>query len=201
MDAMPRATYVGNARPKPGWRAVRPADAEVVIDEERCDLRLRAGGEDLGSIIRTPRLLMGLHPFFPLERAPHTPRLRVGGVIVQRRSWYVDSAALGDRPSGVSAAFVTALERERGAREIPRWVFARPVPGQVRAEGNFTRDKDNKPVYYDLESVVFLDIFERRLRKYGSLIVTEMLPAPDQLIWHGASGRFAFELRTNYVER
>jgi hypothetical protein len=201
MTTVPDATYVGVGRPKRGWQAVRPADAELVIDEERCDIRLRHAGRDLGSIIRTPRLLMGLHPFFPLERAPHTPRLRVGNVVVQRRSWYIESTALGDRSTGVSAAFVSALERERAERGIPRWVFGRPIPGQVRAEGNFARDKDNKPLYYDLESVVFLDILERRLRKYGGLILTEMLPSPQQLIWSQPAGRIAFELRTNYVAR
>jgi hypothetical protein len=190
---------VGTGRPKPGWRAVRPADAEVVVDEERCDVRLRApgSGEDLGSLVRTIRLLTGLHPFFPLERAPHTPRLRVGDVVVQRRSWHVGSAALGEpRPAGVSAAFVAAVERERAARGIPRRVFARPAPGVLRAASFSARDKDTKPLYLDLESVVFLDLLERRLRKYGTLVFTEMLPTPDQLPWIQPEGRFTFELQT-----
>ena len=203
MAAMPRPTYVGTARPKLGWATVRPADAEVIVDEDRCDLRLRApSGEDLGSIIASPSLIVALHPFFPFERAPHAPRLRVGKVIVQRRSWHVESAALGEpRPAGVSAAFVRGLERERAERGIPRHVFVRPPQGALRNRGALTRDKDNKPLYLDLESVVFLEILERRLRKYGTLVVTEMLPAPHELLWQTPEGRYTFELRTNIVLR
>ena len=200
MAAMPHATYVGAGRPKPGWRTVRPADAEVVVDEEHCDVRLRAGGEDLGSMIRTLRLLSGLHPFFPLERDGHTPRLRVGNVVVQRQSWHLESDAIGERPHGVSAAFISRLERERATRGIPRRVYVRPVPG--RLTGTWAaRDKDNKPIYVDLESVMFLDILERRLRKYGALVLTEMSPSPEQLLWRLPSGGFTFELRTNVVPR
>jgi len=189
--------FIGSGRPKPDWRVVRPADAEVVVDEERCDVRLRSGGgEDLGTIVRVPRLVHGAHPFFPFVRVPHEPRLRVGRVIVQREAWYITSAELGEpRPSGVSAAFVTAIERLRAERGIPRRVFARPAPGAGDT------GKDQKPVYIDLESLVLLDIFERRLRKYGTLTLSEMLPLPEQLIWRTAEGRFTFELRTNVIPR
>jgi len=163
-------------------------------------MRLRApGGDDLGSIVRNVRLLAGLHPFFPLELEPHQPRLSVGDVIVQRRAWSVESSAIGDRPGGVSAAFVAAIERERAARDIPRWVFVRPAPGALRAGAWFGRDKDSKPLYIDLESIVFLDLLERRLRKYGTLIFTEMVPTPDELVWKLPDGRYTFELRTNLV--
>jgi hypothetical protein len=197
--AMARPTFVGTPVPKPTWRTCAPADAEVVLDEERRDIRLRAGDEDLGSLIRTPRLHMAMHPFFPFEHAPHQPRLVLGDVVVQREAWYVTSAELGEpRPTGASASFVTAVERLRAARGIPRWVFVRPAPG-VLGGANWDRDKDHKPLYVDLESVVFLDILERRLRKYGSLIVVEMLPDPRHLAWLGDGGRHVFELRTIVV--
>jgi hypothetical protein len=199
ITSVPGATYAGSGRPKPGWRAVRPADAHVVIDDEREDIRLRGpAGEDLGSIVRTLRLLAGLHPFFPFERAPHAPRLRIGDVVVQRQTWHVDGATLGTRrPNGVSARFIAAIERERAARGIPRWVFVRPAPEQLQGAAWFARDKDNKPLYIDLESAVFLDILERRFRKYGTLVLTEMLPTPEQTIWRTDEGAFTFELRTN----
>jgi hypothetical protein len=202
MLALRRAVFLGSGRPKPGWHVVRPADAEVVVDEERCDVRLRsASGEDLGSIVRVPRLVHGAHPFFPFVRVPHEPRLRVGRVIVQREAWYITSAELGEqRPSGVSAAFVTAIERLRAERGIPRRVFARPAPGVLGGAG-WDPGKDHKPLYIDLESLVLLDIFERRLRKYGTLAISEMLPLPEQLIWRTAEGRFTFELRTNVIPR
>lgn len=202
MEAMPSPTYVGGGRTPPSWRAIRPADAEVVIDEERCDIRLRAPGThaDLGSIVRTVRLVTGIHPFFPLERSPHEPRLKLGDVVVQREAWHVESAAIGEpRPTGVSAMFVAGIERARAERGIPRWVFVRPAPHVLAANAWFARDKDHKPLCVDLESVVFLDILERRLRKYGTLLFTEMLPAPAQLVWETPDGRFPFELRTTLV--
>jgi hypothetical protein len=70
--------------------------------------------------------MMGMHPFFPSVRAPHAPRLRLGTTVVQRQTWHVTSAELGEpRPTGLSAALVTAIERMRRDRGIPRWVFAR----------------------------------------------------------------------------
>jgi hypothetical protein len=201
MAALPTATYVGAGRPKSGWRTVRPSDAEVVLDDAAHDIRLRdpTTGADLGSLVRTVRLMGGMHPFFPLERAPHSPRLTVGGAVVQRRAWIVDTAELGGRPTGVSAGFVAAIERLRADRGIPRWVFARPAPGVLGGSAHFARDKDQKPVCLDLESVVFLDVLERRLTKLGQLAITEMLPAPDQLPWVTPAGRFTFELRGNLV--
>jgi hypothetical protein len=200
MSARARPVYLGSGRPKPHWNTVRPADAEVIVDEERCDIRLRtSAGDDLGSIVRNVRLLAGIHPFFPLERSPHLPRLLVGDTIVQRRTWSVESAAIGDRPGGVSAMFTAAIERERAARGIPRWVFVRPAPGALGTGTWFGRDKDNKPLCLDLESVVYLDIFERRLRKYGTMLVTEMVPDPDHLVWQLPDGRYTFELRTNLI--
>ena len=202
MTAMPQPTYVGMRRPRPGWRAIRPADAEVFVDEQHADVRLRTpAGDDLGSIIRTVRLLTGMHPFFPFERVPHAPRLCVGEVVAQREAWHIDSAELGERPAGVSTALIAAVERLRADRGIPRWIFLRPSSAALPVTTWFGRDKDQKPIYIDLESVVFLDIFERRLRKYGSLTVIEMLPKPDELFWRLPGGRHTFELRTNVVPR
>jgi hypothetical protein len=100
----------------------------------------------------------------------------------------------------VSGAFVAAIERARADRGIPRWVFTRPRPDAF-AGGFRNRDKDHKPICIDLESAVSLDIFERRLRKYGVMILTEMLPSPEELVWRTPEGRFVFELRTNLVAR
>jgi hypothetical protein len=44
-----------------------------------------------------------------------------------------------------------------------------------------------------------LETFHRWLVKAGELEVTEMLPAPDQLFWKEASGRYTFEMRTLIV--
>jgi len=48
---------------------------------------------------------------------------------------------------------------------------------------------------------LFLEILHRWLTKAGELEVTEMLPRPDQLLWHEADGRRTFELRTLILPR
>ncbi|MEJ7596926.1 MAG: hypothetical protein WKG01_03365 [Kofleriaceae bacterium] len=205
--ALPQATFVGNGRPKRGWRTVRPAEAEVIVDDEARDIRLRAGdGRDLGSLVRCFRTMMGMHPFFPFERSPHAPRLRLGSTVVQRQTWNLTSPECGEpRPNGVSPQFITAIERVRRDRGVPRWVFVRPSFSSLRTREGlrthdvYARDKDQKPFYVDLESVLFLDILERRLRKYGDLVLSEMLPAPDQLVWSEDGRRYVFELRASIV--
>lgn len=199
--AFPNATFVGRGRPRPEWTTVRRADAEVVMDEAARDIRLRdPAGRDLGSLIRCFRTMMGMHPFFPFVREPHAPRLRLGTTVVQRQTWNVTSAELGEpRPTGLSAAFVTAIERMRRDRGIPRWVFTRARSKSFTTSDLYARDKDLKPFYVDLESTVFLDILERKLRKYGEVVFSEMLPSPDQLVWSDRDGRTVFELRTSVI--
>jgi hypothetical protein len=128
------------------------------------------------------------------------PRLRCGRVIVQRESWTVAREDLlpGDY-TGVSRGLVTAIERLRSAKNWPRYIFIRPSEQALRRSGAEGRDKDTKPVFIDLESYLFLEIFHGWLMKAGELEVTEMLPDPDHLVWQEKDGRRTFELRTLIV--
>ena len=87
------------------------------------------------------------------------------------------------------------------ASELPRYGYIRPTERALRRSGAEGRDKDTKPVFIDLESYLFLEIFHRWLTKGGELEVTEMLPTPDQLLWQEEDGRRTFELRTQIVPR
>jgi hypothetical protein len=86
-------------------------------------------------------------------------------------------------------------------KDWPRYIYIRPTEQALRRSGAEGRDKDTKPVFIDLESYLFLEIFHRWLVKAGELEVTEMLPAPDQLLWREADGRRTFELRTMIAPR
>jgi hypothetical protein len=195
-DALPEHTvFVSSQRAKPGWRYVPPSEAEVFVDEEG-DVALRHGDEYLGSFARNWVIPLGFHPFL-FTIAPHTPRLRCGRVIVQRRAWSVSADELGGGDfSGVSRDLVIAIERLRAARDWPRFIYIRPSENALRRSGAENRDKDTKPVFIDLESYLFLEIFHRWLTKAGELEVTEMLPAPNDLLWKEADGRRTFEMRT-----
>jgi hypothetical protein len=211
-DALPESSnFVAPQRGNPNWRTVRPADSEVYIDETTGDVCLRkiASHEYLGSFARAWIIPLGFHPF-QFGMAPHVPRLRCGKVIVQRRAWVVTEAEFpGGNYTGVSRDLVLAIEKLRAQRNLPRFVYIRPTEQALRRSGAEGRDKDTKPVFIDLESYLFLEIFYRWLKKSGELEVTEMLPDPDHLLWkepdsesvRERGGRRTFELRTLIIPR
>ena len=202
LDAMPELTYfVAPQRGNPRWRIIPPAEIDVFIDEATGDvgLRTRASGEYLGSFARGWTIPLGFHPFL-FGRTPHMPRLRCGRVIVQRRAWTVSLEELPQgNYTGVSRNLVAAIERLRAAKGWPRHIYIRPSEQALRRSGAEGRDKDTKPVFIDLESYPFLEIFHGWLTKAGELEVTEMLPDPEHLLWQEKDGRRTFELRTQIV--
>jgi hypothetical protein len=200
-DALPNLTwFVSPQRGNPKWQTVRPGDAEVYVDPNG-DVCLRRidNRQHLGSFSRNWIIPLGFHPFC-FSWGKHTPRLRCGNVIVQRRMWTIalDELGKGDF-TGVSRDLVLAVEQLRVKRDLPRFIYIRPTEQALRRSGAEGRDKDTKPVFVDLESYLFLEIFHRWLTKAGEIEVTEMLPAPDQLLWKEPDGRRTFELRTLIV--
>jgi hypothetical protein len=202
-DAVPNLTwFVAPQRGNPKWQTVRPDDAEVYVDPNG-DVCLRKidNRQHLGSFARNWIIPLGFHPFC-FSWGKHTPRLRCGKVVVQRRMWAIalDEIGKGDF-TGISRDLVLAVERLRAKLDLPRFVYIRPTEQALRRSGAEGRDKDTKPVFVDLESYLFLEIFHRWLTKAGELEVTEMLPMPDQLLWQEPDGRRTFELRTLIVPR
>ena len=201
-DAMPeRTNFVAPQRGNPKWRTVRPADAEVFIDQSTGDVGVREIGsqEYLGSFARAWLIPLGFHPF-QFTLGLHTPRLRCGRVIVQRRTWTITQEEWpAGNYTGVSRDLVVGVERLRARKSLPRYVYIRPTERALRRSGAEGRDKDTKPVFIDLESYLFLEIFYRWLTKAGELDVTEMLPDPEHLPWREPEGRRTFELRTLIV--
>lgn len=203
-DAMPEfSNFVAPQRANPKWKRISPADAEVYVDEQTGDVGVRKtdNHEHLGSFARAWVIPLGFHPF-QFGMTPHTPRLRCGKVIVQRRSWTVRADELiPGAYTGVSSHLVLAIEKLRAERNLPRFVYIRPTEHALRRSGAEGRDKDTKPVFVDLESYLFLEIFHRWLVKAGEIEVTEMLPDPEHLFWKESDGRHSFELRTLIVPR
>jgi hypothetical protein len=202
-DALPELSwFVAPQRGNPKWQTVSPAETEVYVDStgDVC-LRRTSDRRHLGSFARNWIIPLGFHPF-SFSCGTHTPRLRCGKVVVQRRSWTIltDDLIPGDY-TGVSRHLVLAIEKLRAEKDIPRFVYIRPTEQALRRSGAEGRDKDTKPVFIDLESYLFLEIFHRWIVKAGEIEVTEMLPTPDQLLWKEADGRRTFEMRTLIVPR
>jgi hypothetical protein len=203
-DALPDFSYfISPQRRDPRWRYVAPSATEVYIEPTSGDVCVRRtdNHEPLGSFARAWLIPLGFHPF-QFGMAPHMPRLRCGKVVVQRRTWTVTLDELGPGDyTGVSRDLVVAIEKLRAEKGWPRHIFIRPTEQALRRSGVEGRDKDTKPVFIDLESYLFLEIFHRWLVKAGELEITEMLPDPDQLLWREPDGRRTFELRTLVVPR
>lgn len=202
-DAMPElAHFVAPQRADPNWSRIPPNECEVYTDDSG-DVCLRKidNHQHLGSFARAWVIPLGFHPF-QFGLAPQTPRLLCGDVVVQRRTWTV---TLEEFPrgnfNGTSRDLLGAIEQMRTTRDIPRHIYLRPSEAALRRSGAEGRDKDTKPIYVDLESYLFIEIFYRWLKKAGELEVTEMLPAPNELLWQEADGRRTFELRTQIVPR
>jgi hypothetical protein len=202
-DALPQlSNFIAPQRANPKWRKILPSEAEVYVDEtgDVC-VRKIDNREHLGSFARAWVIPLGFHPF-QFSLGAHTPRLHCGKVIVQRRAWTVTTNDLTPgKYTGVSSSLVLAIEKLRAEKNLPRFIYIRPTEQALRRSGAEGRDKDTKPVFIDLESYLFLEIFYRWLIKAGELEITEMLPAPDQLLWHEPDGRHTFELRTLIVPR
>ena len=201
-DAMPElSNFVASQRANPKRKKISPADTEVYVDETAGDVCVRKidNHEHLGSFARAWVIPLGFHPF-QFGVAPHTPRLRCGKVIVQRQSWTVRADELiPGNYTGVSPNLVLAIEKLRAKKNLPRFVYIRPTEQALRRSGAEGRDKDTKPVFVDLESYLFLEIFYRWLVKAGEIEVSEMLPDPEHLFWKEPDGRHSFELRTLVV--
>jgi amino acid adenylation domain-containing protein len=198
---------------------VRPSDIRVVSAHDACgpdlvdaflvsDLLLsdvdgklvvhdRAGGNRMDLLEVLNEQLMGqlVQQFRPLPSVPHTPRVSIDKLVVNRESWRFSTADLGFA-FGVDGAmrFLRAQEWRR-ATKIPRFVF-------VKSPVEF------KPFYVDLESLPSVEHFAHAVRALdreepgGVMGVAEMLPGPDELWLTDAAGaRYTAEFRFVAVDR
>jgi Lantibiotic dehydratase, N terminus len=111
------------------------------------------------------------------------PRVVIGGVTVSRRQWRVkpETLAFAHEPRG-AAQYASA---RRWARDLglPRWVFVK-TPEEV------------KPVFVDLDSLIYVEILAKLARAASQVVISEMLPTFDQL-WlpDDASELYTSEIR------
>jgi hypothetical protein len=120
----------------------------------------------------------------------HTPRITIDRLIVTRESWAY-------APDEISFAYVKDdAERFLKAR---RWAHERRMPRFVFAKSPV----ETKPIYVDFNSPVYVDILAKVVRRTAEsdqterpIVVSEMLPAHDQLWMADADGqRYTSEFR------
>jgi Lantibiotic dehydratase, N terminus len=111
------------------------------------------------------------------------PRVRLGNVVLQRRTWRIAPASLPERPAGVGDE-QWYLEWRRWKREhgLPRHVFA-------------SLGGEHKPQYVDFDSFLSVQLLDTAARGTESTVVlTEMLPGPDELWLRDGDRRYVTEL-------
>jgi hypothetical protein len=135
--------------------------------------------------------------YFKMLRADkHTPRINIDRLVVARESWTFT-------PSELSFAF----EKEDTARFMAarRWMRAHGLPNFVFVKSA----AEVKPVYLDLSSPLYVDIFAKVVRRtseseehsQSSITISEMYPGHDQSWLPDAAGqRYTSEFRVVAVD-
>ena len=128
-----------------------------------------------------------------LPRAPHRPRIALDDLVLARESWSFDESELGF--AGIKDAAERFLAVRRWARQhgLPRFSF-------------YKLPSERKPVFLDLDSPLYLDIFARLLRQDRTpapeprVVIAEMLPDFQNLWLTDAQGNaYTSELRMTAV--
>jgi hypothetical protein len=181
--------------------------------EDRLRLRHRRDGVEIAPLylgVLAPRLLGPLHrALLPLTQVCWTdlpiaelahrlldrtgdvrrcPRVRLGSVVLSRRTWIVPAARWPEWPPAhaMRAPFLRRLERWRRRLGLPEQVFVRPMPGPDAGVRSW------KPQYIDFRSAFVLAAAARRMRfDTGFVVIEEALPAPEEYTACGESGRCA----------
>ena len=133
----------------------------------------------------------------PLAGAPFLPRVRINRVIVQRAQWSLDTSDLAELTAAVKAAgkakpgegrvrVETAVAALRERHRLPRFVMIAAGDNEL-------------PI--DLDNPLLVAAFADELAGAPGVMLTEMFPAPDQLVARGPEGRFANEIVVTFTRK
>lgn len=114
-----------------------------------------------------------------LELWPHTPRIRVGRVVLSLARWRVAGAELKELGGATRTERFRAVAALRGRHGLPRWV--------VQADG------DNK-LAVDLDNTLAVDAWVQLVKDRDHVVLLELAPGPDEAVLRGPEGRFQHEI-------
>jgi hypothetical protein len=174
----------------PRDRVVPIAELVVVDDGGHLRVRSRDGRIDLPIIAalesRLDLMIFDRFKLFPPH--PHLPRIRIDDLVIARESWILEGPPSFAHQADTLRRFLEAGRWQR-ALDLPRFTF-------VRVSG------ETKPVFLDLESPLLVDLVAHLWRRSNRSLISEMLPAFDQLVLEDETGqRFTSEVRLQAVDR
>jgi hypothetical protein len=119
---------------------------------------------------------------------PHAPRVTLGGLVVHREAWRMKPDELTFAHQELAAARFSGARRWARALGVPRFVFVN-LPEEA------------KPVYVDLDSPLYVEIFAKLIRKASDVVISEMLPSVQDAWLEDATGaHYTCELRAAAVD-
>ncbi|HWM06187.1 MAG TPA: amino acid adenylation domain-containing protein [Actinophytocola sp.] len=173
--------------------------ADLLLSEEdgRLVVHDRAGGNRMSLVELLNEQLMGqlVQQFRVVPHAPHTPRVSIDRLVVNRETWRLPAAELEFAFAADEPTRFLRAQQWRQRHGMPRFLFVKsPV--------------EYKPFYVDLASLPSVELLAHAVRAMdrerpdGVLSVGEMLPGPDELWLTDAEGaRYTAELRLVAVDR
>jgi hypothetical protein len=179
-------------------RSFRPRDRVLAVGElvvEESDGRLQVRTRDrrhrfeILAFFEYYLMAESMNHFGLLPPTPHSPRLTVDKLVLEREKWRFTPEALAfAREEDGEERFLTA--RRWARREgFPRHVFVRTP-------------EEAKPVYIDFDSPTYVDLLAKLARPATGLTVSEMMPAFGQhWLRDGAGAAYASELRIACVDQ
>jgi Lantibiotic dehydratase, N terminus len=177
---------VGPHRP----RAVRSADVLVEDRDGRLAVVLPDGAVfDLVDVFSHVLTTLVVDRFRLLPDADRTPRVTIDRMVVARQTWRFTGGELDFAADKSEARRFVRTRRWRAAEGLPRFVFV-------------VSPTEPRPFYVDFDSPLYVNLFVKAARRLARsdagarLVVTEMLPTPEQVWLTDDRGeRYTSELR------
>jgi hypothetical protein len=176
--------------PAPGALRGRPLSiAELTVARSGAELVARTADGRTWPLIEVFGELVATHTadaFKLVAAGAHTPRITIDRLVVARETWRTTVAATGLAARDTYDGQYLAGRRWRRRLDLPERVFVRIAT-------------ETKPVYVDLTGPRYVSSLCSMLRSAGGevpVVVSEMLPGPDQAWVPDAAGRrYLSELR------
>jgi len=166
------------------WVESDGVDARLVSHALGCEVLLHNG--ELDTLAHTAFALPRMRAL-KVDLGPYTPRIKVGGVVLQRAQWRLPK-------DDTRAVLEVATERDRLKRAVDLW-SSRGLPRFVFAK--FVGER--KPVLVDPYSPMLMRVFVNLLEAHPEVMLSEMRPDPDHLWLQGPEGRHTSELRCVFM--
>jgi hypothetical protein len=138
-------------------------------------------------------MLRAHQAFGVLSPAEHTPRISIDRLVVERERWRTEASEL---------SFAWETDEWRRYRLVGQWRERHGMPQHVFLQTS----RSTKPTYVDLAAPVLVDVLARTIRRAADrgepVVVSEMLPGPEQ-VWlpDGSGRRYTCELRLVAINR